>query len=243
MAYCTIEPGAIRPVDCSASAAISTRGPRISGAATRSGSEISAPRIVKLALPRRTVSPTRRFRRSRTTGSASRPWLDSAAAISLGLPPSPRPPPARGGGGSVASSLPLPLRERVGGRGRCGRSATAASPTSGQAASTTFSSTNCRSPDGATSMDRICTTSDSAAPRARSQSRNATGKGCEPLSTSRSPPKMRLPSSASPRSVAARSEPTAAMTATPSARHNKTTQRPRTPPRSSRRARRKASIR
>ena len=50
-------------------------------------------------------------------------------------------------------------------------------PTSGQAASTAFSSTSCRSPDGATSIDRICTTSESAAPRARSQSRNGIRQG------------------------------------------------------------------
>ena len=138
-----------------------------------------------------------------------------------------------------ASNPYWPLRgARASARGTAGASTGA--PTRGQAASTAFSSTSWRSPDAATSIERICTTPDTVASRARSQSRRVSGSFCEPPSISRSPPSKARPSAWRPPAMAARRVPTAAITATPRARHSSTISSPRTPPRSSRRARRRA---
>ena len=116
-------------------------------------------------------------------------------------------------------------------------------PTSGQARSTAFSSTSWRSPDAAITIERICTISDAALARPAMNAWTSGASGSLPPSTSRSPPRIRRPSASMPALTAARRLPTAAMTATPRARHSTTPRRPRTPPRSSRRARRSASIR
>ena len=126
-----------------------------------------------------------------------------------------------------------------------------ASPTIGQAWSTAFSSTRRRSLPAPfspvlISIERIRRISDVRAPRAANQSCRLAGKGWEPPSISRSPPRMRRPSCSMPRSVASRSVPTPAITATPSAKQASTIPRPRAlpvnAPRSSRHARRKTNL-
>ena len=71
-------------------------------------------------------------------------------------------------------------------------------PSNGQAPSTAFNSTSNRSPEGATSIDRMVTASDTFAPRPRSHTRNSSGKACAPPCTDRSPPRMRAPSARQP---------------------------------------------
>ena len=80
--------------------------------------------------------------------------------------------------------------------------------------------------------------------RARAASRAARpGSGCEPLSTSRSPPRMRRPSVGQPAFGRRRSVPTAAITATPRARQSSTIHSRANPAAQFPRARRNASIR
>ncbi len=200
----TIEPGCSSPVAGSVARPISTRGPKIEGLATRSGSAVMVPRSTRVALPSRAASPTAACSRDSTSGSTSAPPASAAASGCAG--------------------------------------STVGWPSIGQAASTAFNSTSNRWPDAATSIERIVTTSDTRAPRWRSQACSAAGSGWAPPSISMSPPRMRWPSRARLRSMPVRRVPTAAMAATPSARQASTSRSPRTPPRSSRRARRKASL-
>ena len=132
-----------------------------SGPATRSGSAIRAPR-------------------RREAGVAE---ADGVAGIQA---PS-RSSDHRVGERCAAQSAALPGLHRATRRGRA-----SAAPDQRPGRSTAFSSTSCRSPDGRDQHRAHLHHVRQRAPRARAASRAAlSGKGCEPLSTSRSPPRMR----------------------------------------------------